>query len=117
MVLHQNGDSKEEEQEDPIYGASLSANGFMFTLSFALHQSNKTRIQFWREGGGLRFWPRYMVEIWPDLFLKPELDEKYTAQYVEEQFALSAKDEMFDEWYKVIAPQPKKWGNAVDGAG
>jgi len=104
----QDGDAKEEEREDPIYGASQSANGFMFTLSFALHDAKRARIQFWREGGGLRFWPRYMVEIWPQLFLKAELDEKYTAQYVEEKFALSVHDELFEEWYKVIAPREKK---------
>jgi len=104
---NKDNDSKEEE-EDPIYGASLSANGFMFTLSFALHQANETRIQFWREGGGLRFWPEYMVQIWPQLFLKPELlDEKYTEDYVKENFSLTVKDKLFDEWYNVIAPQDK----------
>ena len=87
----------------PIFGATTDCNGRMFCLSFALSQSDENRIQFWRGGGGIRFWPQYMTTIWPRLFYDAKIDKKYLAKgYIEKNFGLSVKDSTFDAWYKSI---------------
>ena len=74
----------------------------MFVLSFGLHETNKTRIQFWHNGGTVRFWPHYMIDLWPSLFLNPNVNEKYSKEYIEKNFNLNTQDPLFDAWYKGI---------------
>jgi len=96
--------AQKEEGGDPIFGGSHDASGRMFALSFSMHETNRNRVQFWKNGGGLRFWPRYMLDIWPQMFVKGSgaLDKKYTKEYVKERFALDTEDAVFEEWKKAI---------------
>jgi len=93
---------EEKKENEPIFGARLDCDGKMFCLSFALHETEKNRIQFWRNGGGIRFWPNYMLTVWPKLFINPKIDKKYDEQYIEKNFGLNHKDKVFDSWYKEI---------------
>jgi len=68
-----------------------------------LHETNKNRIQFWRNGGGVRFWPFYMTTVWPKLFINPKIDKKYLAKdYIKNNFGLETNDKLFDSWYASI---------------
>eukprot|EP00483_Globobulimina_turgida_P012205 UN12227 len=93
----------ENKEKEPIFGARYDCDGKMFCLSFSLHETNRTRIQFWRHGGGIRFWPNYMKTIWPKLFINPKIKKKYLKNdYITNKFQLNVQDNLFDGWYKSI---------------
>eukprot|EP01084_Bolivina_argentea_P111848 199496_1 len=99
------GNKKNDDpnKKDPIFGARVDCDGRMFCLSFALHETNRIRIQFWRNGGGVRFWPQYMTTVWPKLFINPKINKKYKQNdYVANNFGLNVKDALFDAWYNSI---------------
>jgi len=91
------------KEVSPIFGAKVDCDGRMFCVSFAMLGANKSRMQFWRHGGGIRFWPSYMLTLWPKLFVNAKINKQFTENnYVEDNFKIAWKDALFDAWYKAI---------------
>mmetsp|Transcript_56792 Transcript_56792/g.51090 ORF Transcript_56792/g.51090 Transcript_56792/m.51090 type:complete len:413 (-) Transcript_56792:30-1268(-) len=93
---------QQQTDKDPIFGAKYGCDGKMFLLSFGLHEK-QIRISFWKNGGGVRFWPNYMITMWPRLFINAKINKEYQMNnYIENNFGLKWKDEEFTNWYNAI---------------
>lgn len=102
-ILKKDKKALQKQDSDPIFGAKFDCDGKMFCLSFALYGNNQNRIHFWRNGGGTRFWPNYMLSVWPRLFVNAKINKKYKGNdYIEKNFGLNTKDELFTSWYNQI---------------
>jgi len=119
-----NKSNRNKSTKHKFIGGKFVYAGF-FLLSFQIMEEEKVRIHWFFGGGGTRFWPELMAELWPICFeSNEEMNQElmvdrsenenesesaddvreYSAQFMKEQFALNVKDEQFDAWYDVLVP-------------
>jgi len=87
-------------------GAKSDSFAETFIISFQCSTALDIRMQWFFNGGGIRFHPRYFFDVWPQCFKKLDgIDRsKYNERFIDQRWSLATEDATFQQWYNTIAP-------------
>ena len=87
-------------------GARFDNFAETFVISFQCLTPSNIRMQWFFGGGGIRFHPRYMFNVWPQMFkYMNRIDgSKYNEEWLTKRWVLNTEDITFEQWYASLAP-------------